>query len=96
LDDLDKTAAEEWGWAALKSADCTDDQAALAARCKELIGQDEHPAMGLHDDIRFKRHVRTYLRKLAKMTKANQGLEKTYRHQGGGRCANHLDPVVDV
>lgn len=80
-DDFDKAAAEEWVCRALKSANCTNDQPAFAARLKALIGQDEYPATGLHDDIRFERHVRSYLRKLAKMTKANEGFEKTLRHQ---------------
>lgn len=80
-DDYDKAAAEEWACAALKNADCTNDQAAFAARVKELIGRDEYPATGLYDDVRFERHVRTYLRKLAKMTKANDGFDKTLHHQ---------------
>ncbi len=80
-DDFDKAAAEEWVCRALKSADCTNDQAALAIRLKELIDQDEYPATGLHDDVRFERHVRTYLRKLVKMTKTNEGCEKILRHQ---------------
>lgn len=80
-DDFDKAAAEEWVCRALTSADCTNDQAALAARLKELIGEDEYSATGLYDDVRFEQHVRTYLRKLAKMTKANEGFEKTLRHQ---------------
>jgi hypothetical protein len=65
-DDFDNAAAEEWVSDALKSVDCTNDQAALATRLKELTGQNEYPATGLHDDIRLERHVRTYLRKLAK------------------------------
>ncbi len=80
-DDYDKAAAEEWACRALKSADCTNDQATLAACLKQLIGQAEYAATGLHDDVRFERHVRTYLRKLLKMTKANEGFEKTFRHQ---------------
>lgn len=80
-DDFDKAAAEEWSCRVLKSADCTNYQAALAARLKELIGQHEYPATGINDDIRFERHVRTYLRKLAKMTKTNAGFEKTLHHQ---------------
>ena len=80
-DDFDKAAAEEWTCRALMSADCTNDQATFATRLKELIGQDDYPATGLNDDSRFERHVRTYLRKLAKMTKANQGFENTLRYQ---------------
>ncbi len=80
-DDFDKAAAEEWSCRALTGDACTNDQAAFAARLKELIGQDEYPATGIHDDLRFERHVRTYLRKVAKMTKANEGFERTFRHQ---------------
>ena len=80
-DDFDKAAAEEWVCHALRNADCTSGQATLATRLKELIGLDDYPATGLHDDVRFERHVRTYLRKLAEMTKANQGFENTLRHQ---------------
>ena len=80
-DDYDKAAAEEWACRALKGAACTNDQAAFATRLKELIGQDEYQATGIYDDTRFERHVRTHLRKLAKMTKANEGFEKTLRHQ---------------
>lgn len=80
-DDFDKAAAEEWACRTLKGADCTNDQPAFAARVKELIGQDEYSVTGLNDEVRFERHVRTYLRKLTKMTKANEGFEKILRHQ---------------
>ena len=80
-DDFDKAAAEEWACRALKDADSTDDQATFATHLKALIGQDEYQATSTYDDIRFERHVRTYLRKVAKMAKANEGFEKTLRHQ---------------
>jgi hypothetical protein len=80
-DDYDKAAAEEWVCRALQAAECTNDQAALARRLKELIGQDEYRVTGVYDDTRFERHVRGHLRKLARMTKANEGFEKTLRYQ---------------
>ena len=80
-DEYDKAAAEEWVCGALKAADCTNIQAAFAARLKELIGQGDYPATGIHDDMRFERHVRGQLRKLARMTKANEGFEKMLRYQ---------------
>jgi hypothetical protein len=80
-DDYDKAAAEEWVCRALKAEDCTNEQAAFAKRLKDLIGQDEYQATGIYDDTRFERHVRGHLRKLAKMTKANEGFEKTLRYQ---------------
>jgi hypothetical protein len=80
-DEYDKAAAEEWVCRDLQIADCADVQAAFAERLKALIGQDEYRATGIHDDVRFERHVRGQLRKLAKMTKANEGFEKTLRYQ---------------
>lgn len=80
-DDYDKAAAEEWMCRALKGEGCTNDQAAFAKRLKDLIAQEDYPATGIYDDMRFQRHVRGQLRKLAKMTKANEGFEKTLRWQ---------------
>lgn len=80
-DDYDKAAAEEWVCRALKGAEFTTEQAALSKRLKNLINQDDYPATGIHDDVRFERHVRTYLRTLVKMSKANEGFNKTNRYQ---------------
>jgi hypothetical protein len=80
-DDYDKAAAEEWVCRALQTPDSSGDQTALARRIKELLGQDDYRATGIYDDIRFERHVRSQLRKLAKMTRANEGFEKTLRYQ---------------
>ena len=80
-DDYDKAAAEGWVCRALQAPDCTSEQAMFARRLKELAGQDEYPATGINDDERVTRHVRTQLRKLARMTKANEGFEKTLRYQ---------------
>ncbi|MEP9358067.1 hypothetical protein [Sphingomonas sp. KR3-1] len=80
-DEYDQAAAEEWVCRALKDADCTGDQALFAKRLKELIAQEDYAATGINDDTRFERHVRGVLRKLAKMTKANEGFEKTLRYQ---------------
>jgi len=80
-DDFDQAAAEEWVCRALMGDACTDAQASFAARLKELIARDDYPATGLNDDARFERHVRSYLRKLARMTKVNEGFDKTLRYQ---------------
>lgn len=80
-DEYDKAAAEEWVCRALQAADCTNEQVTFAKRIKELIGLEEYRVTGIHDDTRFERHVRGQLRKLAKMTKANEGFEKTLRYQ---------------
>ena len=81
-DDYDKAAAEEWVCRVLKAAGRIDDQAAFAARIKELLAQDEYRITGVHDDRRFNRYVRASLRKLARMTKANEGFANTLRYQG--------------
>ena len=80
-DEYDRAAAEEWVCRALLAANYADDQAAFAKRLKDLIGQDDYRATGINDDIRFERHVRGQLRKVAKMAKANEGFEKTLRYQ---------------
>ena len=81
-DDYDKAAAEEWVCRSLKMAGRADDQAAFAAQLKELLAQDEYLTSGIHDDRRFDRYVRANLRKIAKMTKANDGFANTLRYQG--------------
>lgn len=81
-DDYDKAAAEEWVCRIiLKAAQCTNDQAAFARRLKELIAQDDYPVTGIHDDRRFERYVRSHLRKLSSMTRANEGFAKLSHHQ---------------
>ena len=80
-DDYDKAAAEEWVCRAVKAATSRDDQAAFAARLKELLVQDEYRITGIHDDRRAERHARATLRKLSRMTKTNAGFENTLRYQ---------------
>lgn len=80
-DDYDKAAGERWVCRTLKGDGCTDNQVAFAERLKELIRQDEYQITGIYDDRRFERNVRASLRKLAKMTKANDGFANTLRYQ---------------
>lgn len=80
-DEYDKAAAEEWVCRQLVVGEYAQDQATFAKRIKELIGREEYLTTGIHDDARFERHVRSQLRKVAKMTKANEGFEKMLRYQ---------------
>ena len=80
-DDYDKAAAEEWVCRRLRADECTGDQTAFALRLKKLLGQDEYTITGINDDRRFDRHARAYLRKLTKMTKANNGFANRLRYQ---------------
>jgi hypothetical protein len=80
-DDYDKAAAEHWVCRTLTTAGRFDDQAAFAAQIKELLAKDEYRTTGIYDDRRFERYVRANLRKLAKMTKANDGFANRLRYQ---------------
>ncbi|OWK32649.1 hypothetical protein SPMU_09880 [Sphingomonas mucosissima] len=80
-DDYDKAAAEEWVCRTLKTAGCTHDQVAFAAQIKELLAKDEYRITGIYDDRRVERYIRANLRKIAKMTKANEGFANKLRYQ---------------
>jgi hypothetical protein len=80
-DDCDKAAAEEMICALLKSSEATNIQSAFSQELKSLLDRDEYVWRGVYDDMRFDRHVKSYIRKLLKMTKANAGFEKTLRYQ---------------
>ena len=80
-DDYDKAAAEEWVWRATMRGDAVNDRQQFADRLKALLDQDEYSRPGVHDDRRFEREVRSCLRKLIRMTKANTGFENLSRYQ---------------
>ena len=80
-DDCDKAAAEEMICAFLKSKPAVDSQSALAGELKALLDRDDYVWRGVYDDRRFDRHVRTYIRKLQKMTRDYAGFEQTRRYQ---------------
>lgn len=80
-DEYDKAAAEEWVCRQMQTSATTDDPQRFAAFLKDLLGQEEYRRTGVHDDRRFEREVRSYLRKVIKMTKANTGFENISRFQ---------------
>ncbi len=82
-DDYDLAAAEEWVCRALQAGGHAGDQAAFAAQVKALLAREDYPTTGVHDDRRYERNIRAHLRKLAKMTKANDGFANTLRYQSG-------------
>ncbi|MEG8220970.1 hypothetical protein OSJ57_10090, partial [Sphingomonas sp. HH69] len=71
----------EYCSAVLKVPDFSNEQATFAQRLKDLIAREEYQATGIYDDVRFERHVRSHLRKVAKMAKANEGFGKTLHYQ---------------
>jgi len=80
-DDCDKATAEEMVCALLKGNAATNLQSSFHDELKSLLERDEYVFRGVYDDTRFDRHVRTYLRKLIKMTKINTGFENISRYQ---------------
>ena len=80
-DDYDKAAAEEWVWRTLQAGAHADDQATFATRIRTLLAQEEFATTGIYDDRRFDRSVRSHLRAIAKMTKANDGFSNTLRYR---------------
>ncbi|MGF7150846.1 hypothetical protein FHS96_004507 [Sphingomonas zeicaulis] len=82
-DDCDKASAEELVCSHFrtKDKDAPDDQKAFMEALRGLLDRETYIWRGVYDDGRFDRHVRSYIRKLIKMAKANEGFEKTLRYQ---------------
>ena len=80
-DDCDKATAEEMVCALLKDRESTNDQRAFADELSALLEQEAYSGRGVYDDARFDRHVRTYVRKVAKMAKANDGFDRLGRYR---------------
>ena len=80
-DDCDAAAAEEMVCTLLLRGDAAAGQGAFAGELRALLNRDDHVWRGVYDDRRFDRHVRGYVRRLAKMVKANDGFGKLGRYQ---------------
>ena len=80
-DDCDKAAAEEMVCATLKGKGAIAAQEAFTDELKRLLDREDYSWRGVYDDNRFDRHVRSYIRKLLKMTRENAGFEQTRHYQ---------------
>jgi len=80
-DDCDKAAAEEMVCSAVKSERSSETQAAFVAALETLLDHDDYIWRGVYNDDRFDRHVRTYIKKLIRMAKANEGFDRIARYQ---------------
>jgi hypothetical protein len=80
-DDCDMAAAEEMVCTLLKGKEAVNDQGAFTDALKALLDRDDYLWRGVYDDRRFDRHVRSTIRKLMKMTKANDGFGNLARYQ---------------
>lgn len=65
---------------------------AFSEDLRTLIDCDEYTWRGLYDDARLDRHVRSYGRKLVKMSKANDG----FGNWGAINKVRLGDPQLDV
>lgn len=80
-DDCDKATAEEMVCSTLKSKESTNIREAFSDDLRSLLNRDEYVWRGVYNDTRFDRHVRSFVRKLIKMTKTNDGFENTAHYQ---------------
>lgn len=82
-DDCDKAAAEEMVCSAVRGEAATGDQPDFIAALKALAERDKYVWRGVYDDTRFDRHVRTSIRAVTKMAKANEGFGNLTRFPKG-------------
>lgn len=80
-DDCDKAAAEEMVCASLMSDKTSASQATFVAHLKGLMDRDSYIWRGIYDDQRFDRHARSYIRKLMRMARTNEGVFNLNRYQ---------------
>lgn len=80
-DDCDKASAEEMVCTLMKAMSSIDDQDAFTGDLRALLDRDGHVWRGVFDDTRFDRHVRTYVKKLIRMVKSNDGFGNIAHYQ---------------
>ena len=80
-DDCDKATAEEMVCSILKGSRSVDTLDSFSTELRSLLDRDDYIWRGVYDDVRFDRHVRTYIKKLARMTKTNDGFGNTAHYQ---------------
>ena len=80
-DDCDKATAEEMVCSLVKSEQATADAQALLAALQSLLDRDDYIWRGVYNDAKFDRHVRSYIKKLVRMTKNNDGFGNTTHYQ---------------
>jgi hypothetical protein len=80
-DDCDKATAEEMVCSLVAAGKGDLVQASLLESLRALLERDEYVWRGVYDDARFDRHVRSFIKKLARMVKSNDGFEKIAHYQ---------------
>jgi hypothetical protein len=80
-DDCDKATAEEMVCSLVKGEAATADAAIFTRDLRALLERDTYIWRGVYDDTKFDRHVRSYIRKLIKMAKTNDGFGRIAHYQ---------------
>lgn len=80
-DDCDKATAEEMVCSLVAASKGDLGQASLLESLRALLERDEYVWRGVYDDARFDRHVRSFIKKLVRMVKSNDGFEKIAHYQ---------------
>lgn len=80
-DDCDKATAEEMVCSLLNSPASTGSADALLSALRALLERDDYVWRGVYDDRKFDRHVRSFIKKLVKMAKANDGFGNLAHYQ---------------
>jgi hypothetical protein len=79
-DDCDKATAEEMV-CSLVAGSASDSRASLLEALRALLDRDDYVWRGIYDDTRFDRHVRSFIKKLVRMTKVNDGFTNVAHYQ---------------
>ncbi|HEX8556306.1 MAG TPA: hypothetical protein VF695_16515 [Sphingomonas sp.] len=79
-DDCDRATAEEMV-CSLVAGSASDSRASLLEALRVLLDRDDYVWRGIYDDTRFDRHVRSFIKKLVRMTKANDGFTNVAHYQ---------------
>jgi hypothetical protein len=80
-DDCDQATAEEMVCSISLGARSTATQGSFLTALQALLDREEYTWRGVYDDRRFDRHVRSFIKKLMRMTKTNDGFQNVGRYQ---------------
>ncbi len=80
-DDCDKATAEEMVCTLMGMAKFVVARDTFLIGLQALSDRDEYIWRGVYNDTKFDRHVRSYIRKLVRMTKTNDGFGNMAHYQ---------------
>jgi hypothetical protein len=81
-DDFDKATAEEMVCSLLlKAGEPISAAEPFLGQLRALLDRDDYVWRGVYDDARFDRHVRSFIKRLIKMAKTNDGFGNIAHYQ---------------